>query len=215
MDSSTQETLHNDPQWFFKHRKEDILISIKLAVKHIMLRNKDFFNQVEMDDELLKLFLCANKDVMQMVETPTLGGLNSKSFLLPSFIATCIGRFVKDCSYHDWDTCTTILETQPPVQQQQPIPDIAISQPIQHQSDSMNLDDLQGDTSGKVPSTPYRPNPITPPATPLSRAQKKSAKKKLKKLQQQQQQQDENPFIAPSRPSPEQTPSGSKVVTFN
>ncbi|GBB95635.1 hypothetical protein RclHR1_25810001 [Rhizophagus clarus] len=66
MDSSTQETLHNDPQWFFKYQKEDILQSIKLAVGHIMLRNKDFFNQVEMDDELLKLFLCANKDVMQM-----------------------------------------------------------------------------------------------------------------------------------------------------
>ncbi|GBC09039.1 hypothetical protein RclHR1_08570006 [Rhizophagus clarus] len=79
----------------------------------------------------------------------------------------------------------------------------------------MNLDDSQGDTSGKVPSTPHRPNPITPPATPLSRAQKKSVKKKLKKLQRQQQQQDENPFIVPSRPSPEQTPSGSKVVTFN
>ncbi|GBB83389.1 hypothetical protein RclHR1_10110001, partial [Rhizophagus clarus] len=79
----------------------------------------------------------------------------------------------------------------------------------------MNLDDSQGDTSGKVPSTPHRSNPITPPATPLSRTQKKSAKKKLKKLQQQQQQQDKNPFIVPSRPSPEQTPSGSKVVTFN
>ncbi|GET00087.1 hypothetical protein GLOIN_2v1789243 [Rhizophagus clarus] len=53
------------------------------------------------------------------------------------------------------------------MQQQQPISDIAISQPIQHQSDSMNLDDSQRDTS------------------------------------------------IPSRPSLEQTPSGSKVVTFN
>ncbi|GBB83932.1 hypothetical protein RclHR1_10590014 [Rhizophagus clarus] len=81
------------------------------------------------------------------------------------------------------------------MQQQQPISDIAISQPIQHQSDSMNLDDSQRDTSSKVPSTPHRPNPIIPPATPLSR--------------------DDNPFIVPSRPSLEQTPSGSKVVTFN
>ncbi|GBB85671.1 hypothetical protein RclHR1_12150006 [Rhizophagus clarus] len=152
---------------------------------------------------------------MQTVETPTLGGLKPKSFLLPSFIATCIGRFVKAAKYHDWEICTANLETQPSVQQQQPIPDIAISQPIQHQSDSINLDDSQGDTNIKVPSTPHRPNPITPPATPLSRAQQKSAKKKLKKIQKQQQQQDENPFIVPSRPSPEQTPSGSKVVTFN
>ncbi|GBB93715.1 hypothetical protein RclHR1_02220010 [Rhizophagus clarus] len=98
-------------------------------------------------------------------------------------IATCIGRFVKNNSYHDWDTCAANLKAQPPVQQQQPIPDIAISQPIQQQSDSMNLDDSQGDTSNKVPSTPHHSNPITPPATPLSRAQKKSAKKKLKKLQ--------------------------------
>ncbi|GBB98561.1 hypothetical protein RclHR1_32600001 [Rhizophagus clarus] len=117
--------------------------------------------------------------------------------------------------YHDWEICTANLETQPPVQQQQSSSDIAISQPIQHQSDSMNLNDSQGNTNIKVPSTPHHPNPITPPATPLSRAQKKSAKKKLKKLQKQQQQQEENPFIVPSRPSPEQTPSGSKVVTFN
>ncbi|GBB85267.1 hypothetical protein RclHR1_11820008 [Rhizophagus clarus] len=141
MDSLTQETLHSDPKWFFKHRKEETLHRINLQVKTIMFRNKDFFNQVEIDDELLKQFLGANKDIMQLVETPTFGGLQPKSFLLPSFIATCIGRFVKECSYHDWDTCTANLETQPPVQQQQPIPDIAISQPIQHQSDSMNLDD--------------------------------------------------------------------------
>ncbi|GBB90944.1 hypothetical protein RclHR1_01800029 [Rhizophagus clarus] len=147
MDSSTQETLYSDPKWFFKHQKEDILHRINLQVRYIMLQNKDFFNQVEMDDELLKQFLCANKDVMKMVETPTFGGLKPKSFLLPSFIVTCIDRFVKECSYHDWDTCTANLETQPPVQQQQPISDIAISQPIQHQSDSMNLDDSQGDTN--------------------------------------------------------------------
>ncbi|GET04769.1 hypothetical protein RCL_jg8164.t1 [Rhizophagus clarus] len=120
-----------------------------------------------MDDELLKRFLVANKDVMQTVETPKYGNMQPKSFLLPSFIATCIGRFVKESSYHDWEICTANLENQPSVQQQQPIPDIAIPQPIQHQSDSMNLDDSQGNTS------------------------------------------------VPSRPSPEQTPSGSKVVTFN
>ncbi|GBB88995.1 hypothetical protein RclHR1_15620001 [Rhizophagus clarus] len=181
MDFSTQETIHSDPQWFFKNCKDKAIGSIDLAVKGIMIQNKDFFNQVEMDDDLLKQFLCSNPDVMQTVEIPTYIEVKPKSFLLPSFIATCI----------------------------------ATSQPEQHQSDSMNLDDSSGDTSSKVPSTPHRPNPITSPATPLSRAQKKSAKKKLKKLQKQQQQQDENPFIVPSRPSPEQTPSGSKVVTFN
>ncbi|GES99954.1 hypothetical protein GLOIN_2v1773465 [Rhizophagus clarus] len=46
---------------------------------------------------------------------------------------------------------------------------MAISQPIQHQSDFMNLDDTIGNTMGKVPSTPYRPTPITPPAISLSR----------------------------------------------
>ncbi|GBB99895.1 hypothetical protein RclHR1_36700001 [Rhizophagus clarus] len=167
MDSSTQNTIHSDSKWFFKHRKDDIVRDINWTVRDIMLQNKDFFNQVEMDDDLLKQFLVANKDVMQTVESPRL--LQPKT----------------------------------------------IPQPIQHQSDSMNLDDSQKDTSGSVPSTPYHPNPIIPPATPLSRAQKKSAKKKLKKLQKQQQQQDENPFIVPSRPSPELTPSGSKVVTFN
>ncbi|GBC00492.1 hypothetical protein RclHR1_03880002 [Rhizophagus clarus] len=167
MDSSTQETIHSDPKWFFKHRKEEIVRTINWTVRDMMLQNKDFFNQVEMDDDLLKQFLVANKDVMQTVETP---------------------RILKPKT---------------------------ISQPIQHQSDSMNLDDSEGDTNVKVPSTPHHPNPITPPATPLSRTQKKSAKKKLKKLQKQQQQQEENPFISPSRPSPEQTPSGSKVVTFN
>ncbi|GBB90079.1 hypothetical protein RclHR1_16980001, partial [Rhizophagus clarus] len=178
-----------------------------------MSTNKDFVNQAEMDDALLKQFLVANTDVRLMVKTPR--HLQPKSYLLASFIATCIGRFVKMSGYHDWEICTANLETQPPVQQQQSSSDIAISQPIQHQSDSMNLNDSQGNTNIKVPSTPHHPNPITPPATPLSRAQKKSAKKKLKKLQKQQQQQEENPFIVPSRPSPEQTPSGSKVVTFN
>ncbi|GET01690.1 hypothetical protein RCL_jg11228.t1 [Rhizophagus clarus] len=146
---------------------------------------------------------------MQQVEAPKC--MKPKSFLLPAFIATCIFYFVREACYHDWEICTANLETQPPVQQQQPIPEITISQPTQHQSDSMNLDDSQGDTSGVAPSSPHRSNPITPPTTPLSRAQKKSAKKKLKKLQKQQQQQEENPFIVPSRPSPEQTPSSSKV----
>ncbi|GES81797.1 hypothetical protein RCL_jg1702.t1 [Rhizophagus clarus] len=61
-------------------------------------------------------------------------------------------------SYHDWDTCAANLKAQPPVQQQQPIPDIAISQPIQQQSDSMNLDDSQGDT------IPSRPSPKQTPS---------------------------------------------------
>ncbi|GBB86726.1 hypothetical protein RclHR1_13110001 [Rhizophagus clarus] len=162
MDFTTQETIHSEPKWFFKHRKEDISRHINFLVRDLMLDNKGFFNQVEMDDELLKAFLLENANIMQKVEAPK-----------------------------------------------------SIPHPIQHQSDSMNLDDSQGDTSGIVPSTPHRPNPITPPATPLSRVQKKLAKKKLKKLQRQQQQQDENPFIVPSRPSHEQTPSGSKVVTIN
>ncbi|GBB96155.1 hypothetical protein RclHR1_00270001 [Rhizophagus clarus] len=70
MDSSTQETIYSDPKWFFSHRKEDSFRHISWAVKDIMTSNKDFFNQVEMDDELLKQFLVANKDIMQMVETP-------------------------------------------------------------------------------------------------------------------------------------------------
>ncbi|GES90172.1 hypothetical protein RCL_jg13299.t1 [Rhizophagus clarus] len=131
MDFSTQETIHSDPQWFFKNCKDKAIGSIDLAVKGIMIQNKDFFNQVEMDDDLLKQFLCSNPDVMQTVEIPTYIEVKPKSFLLPSFIAT------------------------------------STSQPEQHQSDSMNLDDSSGDTS------------------------------------------------IPSRPSPEQTPSGSKVVTFN
>ncbi|GES80229.1 hypothetical protein RCL_jg7325.t1 [Rhizophagus clarus] len=103
----------------------------------------------------------------------------------------------------------------PPVQPQHITPNIAISQPIQHQSDSMNLDDTTGNTINLVPSTPRRLTPITPPVTPLSRAQKKSARKKLKKLQQQQQTPDNNLFIVPSNQSPEHTPSSSKVVTFS
>ncbi|GBB98488.1 hypothetical protein RclHR1_03240013 [Rhizophagus clarus] len=77
----------------------------------------------------------------------------------------------------------------------------------------MILDDSIDDVEVKVLSTSRRPIPITPPVIPLSRS---SARKKLKKLQQQQQQQlNTNPFITPSGPSPANTPSGSRVVTFS
>ncbi|GBC07887.1 hypothetical protein RclHR1_07760002 [Rhizophagus clarus] len=152
---------------------------------------------------------------MQLVELPEGIRYRPRSPLLAFFITTLLGRFVKDCKYHSWEICTANLETQPPVQQQLTTPDIEISQPIKYQSDSMNLDDTIGDTVDPVLSTPNRPNPIIPPATPLSRSQKKSVRKKLKKLQKQQQQPDNNPFIVPSNQSPEHTPSSSKMVTFS
>ncbi|GBC02215.1 hypothetical protein RclHR1_04500003 [Rhizophagus clarus] len=67
---------------------------------------------------------------------------------------------------------------------------LEISQPIQHQSDFMNLDDTNGNTTDLGLGTSRHPTPITLPATPLSRAQKNNQ-------------------------SPEHTPSSSKVVTFN
>ncbi|GES82794.1 hypothetical protein RCL_jg11600.t1 [Rhizophagus clarus] len=213
MDFSTQKTLYNDPVWFFKHNKEYIMRTIAIEVKGILTHHMDFFNQIEVDNELLKGFLSSNKDVMQvmqLIEPPPIANIRPRSYLLPSFMVTMIGRFVKDCKYHDWKICTANLETQPPIQQQSITPDIAISQPIQHQSDSMSLDDTIENTMGKVPSTPHHSNPITPFTTPLSRAQKKSAKKKLKKLQQQQQIPDDNPFIVSSGQLSEQTPFSLK-----
>ncbi|GES78172.1 hypothetical protein GLOIN_2v1871772 [Rhizophagus clarus] len=70
MDFTTQETIHSEPKWFFKHRKEDISRHINFLVRDLMLDNKGFFNQVEMDDELLKAFLLENANIMQKVEAP-------------------------------------------------------------------------------------------------------------------------------------------------
>ncbi|GES85426.1 hypothetical protein RCL_jg6444.t1 [Rhizophagus clarus] len=122
--------------------------SIAIEIRGILTQNMDFFNQVEVDDELLKGFLSSNKDVMQLIEPSPILTIRPKSHLLPFFMVTIIGCFVKDCKYHDWEICTANLETQPPVQQQSTTPDIAISQPIQHQSDSMSLDDIIENTMG-------------------------------------------------------------------
>src|SRR5690242_7629611 len=99
MDFSTQETIFSDPQWFFRERKDLVLNTIATTVRGIMLDNKDFFNQAEIDEELIKKFLASNKNVMQIVEIPTYLHMQPKSFLLPSFVATIIGRFVKDSSF--------------------------------------------------------------------------------------------------------------------
>ncbi|GES84260.1 hypothetical protein RCL_jg6890.t1 [Rhizophagus clarus] len=111
MNSSTQEILYNNPEWFFKHYKEAIISTIAIEIEGIMARNMAFFNQAEVDDELLKGFLFSNKDVMQLIEHPPLASLKLKSYLLPFFMVTIIGHFVKDCKYHDWKICTANLET--------------------------------------------------------------------------------------------------------
>ncbi|GBB88361.1 hypothetical protein RclHR1_14920003 [Rhizophagus clarus] len=68
------------------------------------------------------------------------------------------------------------------MQQQHATPNIAIFQPTQYQSDSMNLDNTIENTMGKVLNTSHRSTPIISPTTPLSRVQKKAIKKKLKKF---------------------------------
>ncbi|GBB83624.1 hypothetical protein RclHR1_10320002 [Rhizophagus clarus] len=127
MDSSTQETLHSDPEWFFRHRKEDIFKTIRIATKGIIIQSSKIFSELELDEQLIKTFLNRNKDVMQLVELPEVIKPRPRSPLLPSFIVTLLGRFVKDCKYHDWEDCAANLEIQPPVQPQYITPDIAIS----------------------------------------------------------------------------------------
>ncbi|GBC00127.1 hypothetical protein RclHR1_03750026 [Rhizophagus clarus] len=146
MDSSTQETLYSEPEWFFRHHKDDIFKKIRIEATGIILANKKVFSELELDEQLMREFLAKNQDVMQLVEMPESIKYRPKSLLLAFFIATLLGRFVKDCKYHDWEICAANLETQPPVQQQSTTPDIANFQQIQHQSDSMNLDDTIGDT---------------------------------------------------------------------
>ncbi|GES77155.1 hypothetical protein RCL_jg26036.t1 [Rhizophagus clarus] len=156
MDSSTQETLHSDPEWFFRHCKDDVFKTARIAAKGIILQNSKVFSELELDEQLMTTFLTKNKDVMQLVELSEVIKPPPRSPLLASFIATILGRFVKDCKYHDWKYCTANLEIQPPVQPQQTTPDIKISQPIQHQLDSMNLDDTTGNTTDleEVEETP-------------------------------------------------------------
>ncbi|GBC06449.1 hypothetical protein RclHR1_06840003 [Rhizophagus clarus] len=117
---------------------------------------------------------------------------------LPSFLATIINTFLFTCGYHDESECAA--KVQPIVLSQQTIPNIIESKDLMHQSDSMNLDDTQGDTTSHTTILQ------TPPATSLSKSQKKITKKKLKKAQQVQQQtleKEDNPFITSSSQSPE------------
>ncbi|GBC02405.1 hypothetical protein RclHR1_04600005 [Rhizophagus clarus] len=147
MDSLIQDTLHSNPEWFFRHRKDDVFQTIRMATKGIILQNRKVFSELELDEQLVKTFLVQNKDVMQLMELPEVIQPPPRSPLLVSFIATLLGRFVKDN-----DTIENIID--------------------------------------QVPSTPRHPTSITPPATPLSRAQKNNQ-------------------------LPEHTPSSSKVVTFS
>ncbi|GBB88585.1 hypothetical protein RclHR1_15120003 [Rhizophagus clarus] len=125
MDSSTQKTLHSDPEWFFKYCKDDIFKTIRIATRGIIVLNSKVFSKLELDEQLMRTFLSDNQDVMQLVELPVLKS-RLRFPLLSSFIATLLGRFVKDCKYHDWEFCTANLETQSPVQLQQITPDMLL-----------------------------------------------------------------------------------------
>ncbi|GES76632.1 hypothetical protein RCL_jg17276.t1 [Rhizophagus clarus] len=95
-----------------------------------------------MDEDLMKIFLGQNRDIIQLIKIPEYIQPPLRFRLLYFFIMTILGHFVKDCCYHDWEICM---------------------------SDLMNLDDSRDDVSNVVPSTSHHFTPITPPATSLSR----------------------------------------------
>ncbi|GBB86207.1 hypothetical protein RclHR1_12640007 [Rhizophagus clarus] len=116
MDSSTQGTFYSEPEWFFRHHKDNVFKSIRIESVGIIIQNKNIFSELELDKQLMRNFLARNQDVMQLVEFSESIRYRPRSPLLASFIATLLGRFVKDCKYHSWEICTDNLETQLPVQ---------------------------------------------------------------------------------------------------
>ncbi|GBB99682.1 hypothetical protein RclHR1_00360031 [Rhizophagus clarus] len=113
MDSSTQKTLYSEPAWFFRHHKDDAFKSIRVETVGIILQNKNIFSELELDEQLMRNFLAQNQDVMQLVEIPESLRYRPRSPLLASFIATLLGRFVKDCKYHVWRSAQPIWKLSP------------------------------------------------------------------------------------------------------
>ncbi|GBB94161.1 hypothetical protein RclHR1_02300002 [Rhizophagus clarus] len=189
MDSASQKTIFDNSELFFRRYKDDIFSLIKKAVSGIISDNLDFFATIDIDEEALKQYVHNNKDVMQLLEGPrrfhkgAMIPIPLKTSLLPTFLGIILGRFIKRSAYHDLDICIAEKAKLAMQQQQnQPVLNKEILHDQQYQSESMILDDSIGDAEIKVPSTPRRPTPITPPITLLFRSQKKSARKKLKKL---------------------------------
>ncbi|GBB97095.1 hypothetical protein RclHR1_02910023 [Rhizophagus clarus] len=190
MDSTLQKIIFEDTELFFRCYKDDIFKLIKESVTGIIMDDPTLFAVIDIVEEALKGYVSCNKDVIQLLEVPkkfirgSIQPIPFKFPLLPTFLEIILGRFVKRSGYHDHDTCAA-EKAKLAVQQQQtqPVLNKKIFQDLQHQLESMILDDSQGDAKVKVPSIPYHPTPITPPVTPLFRSQKKSARKKLKKLQ--------------------------------
>ncbi|GES89062.1 hypothetical protein RCL_jg17012.t1 [Rhizophagus clarus] len=83
MTSTSQKTIHENTEEFFKCYKQSIFEEIVDIVQGIMLnpKTKDFFRQIDVSEELIRSFLKENKDVTVLVETPN----NANEYLSPKF----------------------------------------------------------------------------------------------------------------------------------